>query len=155
MGDELTIGETARRAGVTTATLRYWESESLIDSDRTTGNQRRYKRATLRRIALIRAAQQAGLTIPEIRRALASLGSRPTPTKRDWERLSKAWRRDVERRISALEALRDQIGDCIGCGCLTLQSCGLLNPDDRVAEAGSGARFLIGDPRPTADEEDR
>jgi MerR family redox-sensitive transcriptional activator SoxR len=144
----MTIGQTGQRSGVVTSALRYWESEGLIVSERTTGNQRRFRRATLRRIALIRAAQSAGLTIPEIRTALATLREGTTPTKRDWQRLTRALRSGVERRIAELEALRDQIDDCIGCGCLTLENCGLLNPSDRIAASGPGPRFLLGDPKP-------
>jgi MerR family redox-sensitive transcriptional activator SoxR len=143
--DDLSIGELARRSGVSTSAVRFWESEGLVASQRTTGNQRRFHRAALRRVALIRAAQEAGLSLGEIRSALETLPHDRTPTKRDWERLSRSWRSTVERRIAELEALRDQLGDCIGCGCLSLKSCGIFNPSDRAATLGSGPRYLLGD----------
>lgn len=146
----LTIGELARRSGVAASALRYWETEGLISSERSSGNQRRYPRITLRRVALVRAAQRAGLTITEIKDALATLDPTRTPTVEDWQRLSESWRQTVEQRIQALVALRDQLTDCIGCGCLSLRRCGLLNAGDRAAALGPGARYLLGDPRPTA-----
>jgi MerR family transcriptional regulator, redox-sensitive transcriptional activator SoxR len=119
--DRVTIGELATRAGVTTATLRFYEAEDLIAAERTSGNQRRFSRATLRRVAFIRAAQQVGLSLQDIRTALAKLPSDRTPTKTDWERLSRSWRRELDNRILALEQLRDQLTGCIGCGCLSLR----------------------------------
>lgn len=146
--DMLTIGDLARRSGVATSALRFWESEGLISSERTSGNQRRFARITLRRVALIRAAQQAGLTLTEIKEALSTLDPTRVPTPEDWQRLSDTWRQAVESRIAALAALRDQITDCIGCGCLSLRRCGLINQGDRAAALGSGPRYLMGDPRP-------
>ncbi len=145
--DALTIGETARRAGLATSTLRYYEAEGLIDSQRTAGNQRRYARAELRRIALIRAAQSFGLSLADIRDALDSLPEGRTPTKRDWQRLARQWRGLIDDRIEALERLRDEAASCIGCGCLSLQSCGLYNAGDVAAGRGAGARYLMGDAR--------
>ena len=141
----LTIGEMASRSGVRTSTLRYYESRGLISSDRTTGGQRRYARETLRRVAVIRAAQILGLTLEEIRKALDELPQARTPDQHDWERLSRAWRSSLDGRIAELEALRDRLSSCIGCGCLSLESCGLFNPGDRAAGAGAGAHYLFGE----------
>jgi MerR family redox-sensitive transcriptional activator SoxR len=143
--EELTIGDLARRAGVATSALRFWEAEGLIASHRTPGNQRRYHRATLRRVSVIRAAQQAGLTLKEVAEALETLPHDHTPTKKDWQVLSSSWRGRIEQRIARLELLRDQLDSCIGCGCLSLETCGLFNPDDRAAQLGSGPRYLLGD----------
>jgi MerR family redox-sensitive transcriptional activator SoxR len=145
--DELTIGELASRSGVATSAHRFYEAEGLVTSRRTDGNQRRYPRAMLRRVALIQAGRAAGITLGEIRTALDGLPHDRTPTKRDWERLSRAWRRDVDERIGRLEALRDQLTSCIGCGCLSLRSCALFNRGDHAAGQGPGARFLLGDDR--------
>jgi MerR family redox-sensitive transcriptional activator SoxR len=143
--DLITIGELAARAGVSTATLRFYEAESLIAAERTAGNQRRFARATLRRVAFIRAAQRIGLSLQEIRAALAKLPSDRTPTKADWERLSRSWQRGLNDRILDLERLRDELTGCIGCGCLSLRRCSLFNRGDRAAANGAGARYLLGD----------
>jgi MerR family redox-sensitive transcriptional activator SoxR len=143
--DELTIGELALRTGVSASALRFYESEGLISARRTEGNQRRYDRAVLRRVAVIQAGSLAGIPLREIRSALVSLPADAAPTKRDWERLSRAWRRDVEERIATLEALRDRLGSCIGCGCLSLRACALFNPHDVVARRGPGAHLLRDD----------
>ncbi len=143
--DHLTIGELAQRAGVASSALRYWESEGLIASERTDGNQRRFHRATLRRVSLIRAAQEAGLTLKEVADALETLPYDRAPTKADWERLSRSWKDRIDHRIAELTALRDQLTSCIGCGCLSLRSCGIFNPSDRAAGLGSGPRYLLGD----------
>ncbi len=148
MHEELTIGEVARPTGVATSALRYYEERGLISSERTEGNQRRYQRAVIRTVSIIRAAQEVGLTLDEIATALASLPDRRTPTAEDWARLARGWRRGLDERIAELEALRDDLGDCIGCGCLSLRSCALFNPEDRAAAAGTGARYLLGDERP-------
>jgi MerR family redox-sensitive transcriptional activator SoxR len=145
--DELSIGEVAERAGVATSTLRFYEAENLIESERTAGNQRRYRRAELRRIALIRAAQSFGLSLEEIREALESLPDGRSPTKRDWERLAGVWRSRIDERIAALQRFRDEATSCIGCGCLSLQSCALYNAGDVAARRGDGARYLMGDDR--------
>lgn len=139
----LTIGETASRAGVATSALRYYEREGLIESTRSSGGQRRYHRDVLRRIAFIRAAQRVGLSLDEIRDALASLPDGRTPTAKDWERLSRSWRPLLDARIAELERLRDRLDSCIGCGCLSLKVCSLSNPHDVAAELGPGARWLI------------
>ena len=142
--NRLTIGEMASRSGVRTSTLRYYEERGLISSERTTGGQRRYARETLRRVAVIRAAQILGLTLEEIREAFNELPQARTPDRLDWERLSQMWRSTLNGRIASLEALRDKLSWCIGCGCLSLESCGLFNPGDRAASAGAGAHYLSG-----------
>ncbi len=142
MTGELTVGELAKRSGVATSALRFYESTGLISARRTEGGQRRYDRATLRRVAVIRAAQAVGLSLEEIRAALDSLPAGRTPTVADWERLSSSWRETLDERIAELERVRDRLTGCIGCGCLSLGECYLLNPGDRVAAQGAGARFL-------------
>jgi MerR family redox-sensitive transcriptional activator SoxR len=132
---------------VAPSALRFYEERGLIHAERTSGNQRRYPRATLRRVALIRAGGAAGIPLEQIRRALDSLPSERTPTRRDWERLSRAWRADIDARISMLEAVRDRLTTCIGCGCLSIDRCSLLNPDDEAAALGAGAHYLQRDSR--------
>lgn len=143
----LTIGELADRAGVATSALRFYETKGLIRSERTEGNQRRYPRATLRRVALIRAGQEIGLTLAELAAALERLPHDKTPTKADWERLSKSWREQLDAQIAEMIALRDELTDCIGCGCLSLKSCAIFNPGDVASDLGSGPRYLFGDDR--------
>ena len=143
---ELTIGEVARRTGVAASALRFYEDSGLISSTRTDGNQRRYERATLRRIAFIQAGKAAGIPLAEIHEALAQLPATRAPTKRDWEELSSRWRDDLDRRIEMLFALRDRLTGCIGCGCLSLDRCYLMNPGDEVARRGPGAHYLLRDP---------
>lgn len=143
--DWITIGELAGRGGVATSTLRYYEAQGLIRAERSPGNQRRFARATLRRVAFIRAAQAIGLSLQEIREALGKLPTDRTPTKTDWARLSRSWRPHLDNRISELERLRDELTGCIGCGCLSLRRCALLNHRDRAAANGPGARYLLGD----------
>lgn len=143
--DRITIGDLAARSGVATSALRFYEGRGLIAAERTSGNQRVYPRPTLRRVAFIRAAQAVGLTLDEIARALATLPMDRTPLKRDWERLSTAWRDGLDERIAELERLRDGLTGCIGCGCLSLRTCRLLNSNDRIAAHGPGARYLLGD----------
>jgi MerR family redox-sensitive transcriptional activator SoxR len=138
----LTIGELAARSGVAASALRFYEKECLISSRRTTGNQRRYERATLRRVAFIQAGKAAGVPLKQIRNALATLPESRVPTRRDWERLSRAWRDDLDRRISTLTALRGRLTTCIGCGCLSIEACELLNPDDEAGALGTGAHYL-------------
>jgi MerR family transcriptional regulator, redox-sensitive transcriptional activator SoxR len=140
---DLTIGELAARSGVATSALRFWEQQGLIVAERTDGNQRRYPRATLRRVALIQAGSAAGVPLRRIGEALATLPHDHTPTKRDWTRLSRVWRNDLEAKIAELERLRDDLTGCIGCGCLSLRSCRLFNPGDRLAEQGPGPRKLM------------
>jgi MerR family redox-sensitive transcriptional activator SoxR len=143
--ESLTIGDLARRAGVATSALRFYEARGLIESERTEGNQRRYSRPTLRRVALIRAAQAVGLSLREISETLESLPHQRTANKGDWQRLSRSWRERLDHQIAELEALRDDLTDCIGCGCLSLRSCAILNPSDTISKRGAGARYLLGD----------
>jgi len=146
----LTIGQLAERSGVATSALRFYEDEGLLKSTRTTGNQRRYPRAALRTVAVIRAAQNLGVSLAEIRDALATLPDGRTPTKRDWDRLSRSWRRRLDARIDDLQRLRDDLSGCIGCGCLSLTNCTLFNSQDQLAARGPGPRILLGDaPAPT------
>ena len=141
---ELTIGELADRSGIATSAIRYYEDRGLVWSRRTPGNQRRYERAMLRRLAFIRTAQRVGLTLEEIEAALATLPSNRTPTKADWTRLSRAWRPRLDAQIARLERLRDTLDSCIGCGCLSLRRCNLSNPGDTVAGRGPGPVLLDG-----------
>jgi MerR family redox-sensitive transcriptional activator SoxR len=141
----ITIGELAKRSGVATSAIRFYEEQGLISSTRTSGGQRQYRRETLRRVGFIRAAQAVGLNLSDIRSALDTLPGQRTPTKRDWERLSRAWQPMLQERIDTLIALRDQLASCVGCGCLSLKSCSLYNPDDVARRRGSGARYLQGD----------
>lgn len=142
----LTIGDMAARSGVAPSALRYYEQEGLIRATRTGGNQRRYERHELRRVAFIRIAQQVGVSLEEIREALAALPESRTPTKADWARLSARWRRKLEDRIAMMERLRDQLTGCIGCGCLSLQRCNLINPRDDLAARGPGPRMIVNPP---------
>ena len=141
----LTIGDMAARSGVAASALRFYEREGLIRSTRTGGNQRRYQRAELRRVAFIKVSQQVGISLDEIRAALDSLPESRTPTKADWARLSAHWRKRLDDQITLMQRLRDQLTGCIGCGCLSLRRCTLFNPDDRWAAAGPGPRILLGD----------
>ena len=138
----LTIGQLAERSGVAPSALRFYEDRGLITSERTTGNQRRYPASTLRRVAFVRTAQRVGLSLEEIRTALADLPDGRTPTKADWHRISNAWRPRLDEQIRRIELLRDKLDSCIGCGCLSLRSCYLTNPDDEMAERGPGAVLL-------------
>jgi MerR family redox-sensitive transcriptional activator SoxR len=140
--DLLTVGEVAHRSGMAPSALRYYEHEGLIDAIRTTGNQRRYQRHVLRRLAFIRAAQNVGLSLEEIASALATLPEGRTPTRSDWTRLSRTWRDRLDEQIAGLRKLRDGLDSCIGCGCLSLQRCAVSNPADVAANDGSGAQYL-------------
>ena len=142
------MGQVALRSGVEPSALRFYEAEGLIASERTDGNQRRFQRAVLRRVAVIQAGRTAGIPLAAIRDALALLPADRPPSKRDWGKLSRAWRRDVEARIALLERVRDDLDSCIGCGCLSLRSCRLFNTGDRAARSGAGARYLLGDAPP-------
>lgn len=142
----LTIGEVATRANVSPSALRFYEREGLVASTRSDGGQRRYHRDVLRRVAFIRAAQRVGLTLDEIRSALGTLPDKRTPTAADWRRLSRSWRPVLNRRIAELERVRDRLDTCIGCGCLSLRACQLLNPGDVAATEGPGARWLLPEP---------
>ncbi len=141
----LTIGALSERTGVAHSALRFYEAQGLIHAARSDGGQRRYPRDILRRVSFIRIAQQVGLSLDEIRSALSSLPENRTPNKHDWERLSTSWRPRLDAQIAMLERLRDRLTGCIGCGCLSLQACRLLNPGDAVAERGPGPRYIIDD----------
>jgi MerR family redox-sensitive transcriptional activator SoxR len=141
----LTIGELSVRSGLAPSALRFYDAQGLIAAERTSGNQRRFARHTLRRVAVIRAARSLGLSLDEIAAALATLPEDGAATKVDWARLSRSWRRVLDQRIADLEALRDDLTGCIGCGCLSLRTCALLNPGDRAGAKGTGPRYLLGD----------
>ena len=142
MARELTIGELASRSGVSQSALRFYERKGLIAAERSHGNQRRYPRVTLRRVALIQAGKAAGIPLERIRAALETLPADRPPTKRDWERLSRSWKRELDERIATLEAIRGRLTTCIGCGCLSLRTCALLNPGDETGSLGGGAHYL-------------
>lgn len=142
IGWELTVGQVAERSGLAPSAIRYYESEGLIRSWRTPGNQRRYPRAVLRQVAVIKVAQRAGISLASIREALAALPEGRTPTAADWRRLSSRWKSELDGRIERLTRLRDQLNDCIGCGCLSLDVCPLRNPWDELSEEGTGPRLL-------------
>jgi MerR family redox-sensitive transcriptional activator SoxR len=140
---ELTVGQVAARSGVAVSTLHFYESKGLIRSRRSHGNQRRYARDVLRRIGFIRVSQHVGIPLDDIRKALEELPDKRTPTEEDWARLAKAWRENLDGRIAQLLRLRDNLTDCIGCGCLTIGSCRLYNPYDQLASEGPGPRRLL------------
>ena len=140
---ELTVGQLAARSGAAVSALHFYESNGLISSRRTAGNQRRYHRDTLRRVAFVRAAQRVGIPLATIRAALAELPEERTPTREDWARLSAAWRSELDQRIDQLNRLRDHLTDCIGCGCLSLDTCVLSNPDDVFGERLTGSRLMV------------
>ncbi|MEJ6783942.1 redox-sensitive transcriptional activator SoxR [Aminobacter sp. Piv2-1] len=143
MAQELTVGEVARRSGVAVSALHFYETRGLIHSHRTAGNQRRYGRDVLRRVAVIRIAQEVGISLADIAVALATLPDGRTPTREDWSLLSTAWRHDLDHRIEQLKKLRDGLTDCIGCGCMSIDKCPLRNREDRLARQGPGPRRLI------------
>jgi MerR family transcriptional regulator, redox-sensitive transcriptional activator SoxR len=138
----LSVGQVAARSGVAVSTLHFYESKGLIRSTRTSGNQRRYARDELRRIAVIRTAQRVGISLEQVAQAFASLPPNRAPTQADWSRMARAWREDLNQRIAQLELLRDALDGCIGCGCLSLKRCKLRNPGDALAQRGAGARLL-------------
>jgi MerR family transcriptional regulator, redox-sensitive transcriptional activator SoxR len=143
--EALTIGELSARSGVATSALRYYERLGLIRAGRSGGNQRRFERTELRRVAFIRIAAQVGIPLEEIRAALDSLPEARTPTKADWARLSAIWRRRLDERIRLLEGLRDNLTSCIGCGCLSLRHCALANPQDIAGTTAAGPVYLLDD----------
>lgn len=140
-----TIGEVAERAGVATSALRFYEANGLIHSDRTDVGHRRYHADVLRRVGFIRVAQRVGLSLGDIGAALDSLPSGRTPNRKDWTRLAASWRPLIDERIAMLEAMKENLDGCIGCGCLSLDTCALYNPDDQAAAGGTGPRYLLGD----------
>ncbi|MER6309568.1 redox-sensitive transcriptional activator SoxR [Streptomyces sp. NPDC001657] len=150
---ELTVGQLSARSGAAVSALHFYESKGLISSTRTAGNQRRYTRDALRRVAFVRAAQRVGIPLAVIRDALAELPDERTPNRDDWAKLSQVWRAELDERISQLVELRDRLTDCIGCGCLSLERCKLSNPYDNLGERGPGARRLRVD-RATRDPQD-
>lgn len=145
--DVLTVSEVARRSGYAASALRFYEDQGLIEAGRSPGGRRTYERSVLRRLAFIRAASNVGLSLAEIRAELSELPESRTPTKADWQRISRHWRRRLEDRIAALERLRDGLDSCIGCGCLSLQRCAFSNPGDIAGSVSSGAAFLPGELR--------
>jgi MerR family redox-sensitive transcriptional activator SoxR len=140
---ELTVGQLSERSGVAVSALHFYERQHLIASRRTSGNQRRYRRDALRRVALIRVAQRVGIPLAEVRAALAELPDNRTPNRADWARLSQRWHDELQERIRNLEQLRDDFTNCIGCGCLSLDKCRMTNPQDSLAEHGPGPRRLL------------
>jgi MerR family transcriptional regulator, redox-sensitive transcriptional activator SoxR len=140
---ELSIGQLSSRSGVAVSALRFYEDAGLISAGRTAGNQRRYPRDALRRVAFIRASQRVGIPLRAIKQALDELPGNRAPTRQDWARVSAAWQRDLEDRIAQLQSLRDRLTGCIGCGCLSIDRCGLTNPGDVLGEEGPGARRLL------------
>lgn len=142
LGKELTVGEVAKRSGVAVSAIHFYESKGLITSRRNAGNQRRYARDVLRRVAVIKVAQRTGMHLSSIRAALATLPEERTPTAADWGRLSARWKAELDDRIARLIRLRDHLNDCIGCGCLSLKACPLRNPWDELSEQGPGPRLL-------------
>ena len=141
----LAIGDVAHRSGVAASALRFYEARGLIQSVRVRGNHRRYHRAMLRRISIIRVAQTMGLSLNEIAEALAQLPNGRNPTKRDWNKLSTTWGKRLDQRIADLQNLRDRLDGCIGCGCLSMKNCALYNADDNASRLGAGPRYLLGD----------
>jgi MerR family redox-sensitive transcriptional activator SoxR len=139
----LTVGEVARRSGVTVSALHFYEAQGLITASRTAGNQRRYPRTVLRRVAFVRVAQRVGISLAEIGSALATLPPAAAPGREDWARLSAAWRSEQDQRMAQLKKLRDTLDDCIGCGCLSIDRCKLRNPLDRLGAEGAGPQRLL------------
>ena len=148
MADPLTIGEVAQRAGVATSALRFYEDRGLIQSERASSGHRRYPRTVIRRVAFVTFAQRIGLSLDDIKTELDKLPENRAPTKADWEKLSSSWTARIDERIAELQRLKTGLGECIGCGCLSLARCHLANPGDRVARNGAGPRYWVGDPRP-------
>ncbi|PJE99779.1 redox-sensitive transcriptional activator SoxR [Streptomyces carminius] len=144
----LSIGELAARSGLAPSALRYYEELGLIHSERTSGNQRRYPRTALRRVAFVRAAQRVGLSLEEARAALDRLPVDRAPSAAEWNAVARTWQRRIDRRIAELERLRERLTGCIGCGCLSLRKCGLYNPSDIAGTHGPGARYLVEEDRP-------
>ena len=141
----LSIGDLAKRTGLSVSAIRFYETRGLVAPDRNAGGQRRFERSDIRRLSFIQISQRLGLTLEEIGGALASLPDGRTPTKRDWEKLSRAIRGSLDERIAMLTRLRNRLDGCIGCGCLSMKSCALYNPDDEAGEKGPGPHFVLGD----------
>lgn len=143
-GDMLPIGKIAERTGVAVSAIRYYEAEGLVRPIRTEAGQRQFRRSDIRRISFVKIAQELGFTLSEIRAEMAKLPQGRTPTKADWERISRTFRKELDVRIDRLQRMRDNLDGCIGCGCLSLKSCALYNPDDEKAARGAGPRNIIG-----------
>lgn len=143
--EQLTIGALSDRTGVAPSALRYYEAEGLIHANRSEGGQRRYAREVIRRVSFVRIAQQVGLSLDEVHDALASLPDNRTPNEEDWARLAASWGPRIDHRIAVLERLRERLCGCIGCGCLSLKACQLLNPGDEASERGPGPRYVLDD----------
>ncbi len=143
--DALTIGQLARRTGLAVSAIRYYETQGLIRPARNAGGQRRFLRSDIRRLSFVKIAQQFGFTLPKISALMASLPEERTPTKRDWEKISRQFRTTLDAQIQTLKQLRDNLDGCIGCGCLSLKKCRLYNADDRAARLGPGPRYVMGD----------
>lgn len=141
----LSIGEVAKRTGTAVSAIRYYDDEGLIRSERNNAGQRRFLRSEIRRVSFILIAQELGFSLNQIRTQLDQLPDKRTPTKRDWGKMSKHFRGELDQRITQLEELRDKLDGCIGCGCLSLDACRLYNKDDRAAQKGDGPRYLLGD----------
>lgn len=148
----ITIGSVAERSGMAVSAIRFYADSGLIPCSRTEGNKRLFKREVIRRVSFIRIAQQLGYTLSDIENQLACLPDNRTPTKKDWEQLSRHFKQDLEEKIDALERLKSSLSSCIGCGCLSLQSCKLFNPDDQAQKHGAGPRYLMGDKPPLSKE---
>lgn len=144
-GTSLTVGEVARRSGVPVSTIHFYEAKGLIEGWRTSGNQRRYARAVLRRIAIIRIGQRAGVPLATLKTYMDQVPEHGAPNAADWQRLTRAWQAMLDERIEALRQMRDELSRCIGCGCLSLTDCPLRNPGDRLGAEGPGPRLLGGD----------
>jgi len=142
---EITIGAMARRTGLAVSAIRYYESQGLIAPNRNAGGQRRYPKSDIRRLSFVIIAQKLGFTLTQIREVLTRLPEARTPTEADWERIAKAFRADLDAKIDTLTRLRDDLGGCIGCGCLSMKRCALFNPADQAAAKGPGPRYLLGD----------
>jgi len=147
--DQLSIGEVARRTGLSVSAIRFYESRGLVTADRNTGGQRRFLRSDIRRLSFIQIAQQLGFSIEQIGDVLRQLPQSRTPTKSDWARISSFFRKDLNNRIAMLTRLRDRLDGCIGCGCLSLQNCALYNEGDKAGRHGTGARFVLNDMQET------
>lgn len=141
----LSIGDVARRTGLSVSAIRFYEARGLVQPDRNQGGQRRFEKSDIRRLSFIQISQRLGLTLEDIGSALQSLPDGRTPTKRDWEKLSRAIRGSLDERIAMLTRLRNRLDGCIGCGCLSLKTCALYNPDDEAGAKGPGPRFVLGD----------
>lgn len=143
----LSIGDLAARTGLSVSAIRFYESKGLITPDRNEGNQRRYEGSDIRRLSFILIAQQMGLTIEQIKSVMASLPDGRTPTKSDWSKISRTFRKTLDERIAMMERMRDRLDGCIGCGCLSLKACSLYNPDDKAYRLGVGPRYVVSDER--------